>query len=484
MVRKTPSPQLRQEGLPRRRHTLAGQTLTATVVSLLLSGGLLFSGDSILNPTKAQAQASAGNPVSSDPPLQDIVTLVMEAIAATEVQDWAKAVDFYRQAVELEPSNSGLYNNWGVVLRRYGDVAGSIRAYQRALELDPTLDTVYVNLGLALLVEQRWQEALETLTQAEERLPDEITVPLYRGIALENLGQWREATQAYNAYVQRDPNALGHYRLAVAHWQMGDPQRASEFFQRAARLETQVGLYSAEAGRSLALLGQYQDAVLLLERLPDTWMEEDDFLILARIAYHLNRTDLADRALRRALALAGSDPSALVKPGLLNDAGILAGEQQDLVQAVAFLESAVGGAAQQPAADLSTLAVVNANLADLYLAQGRIPEALQRAQVAVREDPTLAQAHNTVAVILFEQEQLLDAIQAWEEATRLDPNYWQALRNLAIAYAVDGQTDRGIATMQVAMTKAPTLDIVQQLNGELQRIPDVEQKVSIEPGND
>ncbi len=466
MVKQTPSSQLSQGGLPRQGHHLIPR-----VASLLLIGGLFFFGKGLLSPAQAQAPAAVRDPVIP-PSLQDIVALVMEAIVATEAQDWARAADLYRQAVELEPSNSGLYNNWGVALRRYGDVAGSIRAYQRALELDPSLDAVYINLGLALLVEQRWQEALEILTQAEERLPNEITVPLYRGIALENLGQWGKAAQAYNAYVQRDPNALGHYRLAVAHWQMGDPQRASEFFQRAARLETQVGLYSAEAGRSLALLGNYQDAALLLERLPDTWMEEDDFLILARIAYHLNRMDLADQALRRALALAEADPSVPINPGLLNDAGILVGEQQDLVQAVAFLELALG----QSVADPSTMAVVNANLADLYLAQGRIPEALQQAQVAVLEDPMLAQAHNTVAAILFEQGQLPDAIQAWEEATRLDPNYWQALRNLAIAYAVYGQTDRGIATMQAAMTKAPTLDIVQQLNGELQGIPNVEQK--------
>lgn len=400
----------------------------------------------------------------------NIVELVTAAVAATESQDWARAADLYRQAVELEPNNSGLYNNWGVVLRRQGDLQGAIRAYQRALELDPNLSAVYLNLGLAYLVERRWEEALAILTQAEQRLPNEVTLPLYKGIALEKLERWGEAIGAYSTYVQRTPNALGHYRLAIAYWQTGDPQRAAEFFQRAARMEAQVGLYSAEAGRALALLGQYQDAATLLERLPSSWLEASDFLLLARIAHHLHRPDLADRALQRALALADSGSSRAARTSsLLNDAGVLAAERQDLQQAVQFLEAALTESERDP----QMLAVVAANLADLYLSQGRLPEALQQAQRAVSADPNLPQAHNTLAAILLEQQDLDAAIHHWQEAVRLDPLYWQAHRNLAIAQALRGEIDQAVESMQRAMEKAPTLEIVQQLNGELQGIPSI-----------
>lgn len=406
--------------------------------------------------------------VTASPPqakdkVKDIVALVIAAVAATESQDWARAADLYRQAVELEPNNSGLYNNWGVVLRRQGDLKGAIRAYQRALELDPNLDAAYLNLGLAYLVERRWEEALAVLTQAEERLPNEATLSLYKGIALEKLGRWGEAIAAYGIYVQRDPNALGHYRLAIAYWQSGNPQRAAEFFQRAARMDPQVGLYSAEAGRALAFLKQYQDAATLLERLPSSWLEVSDFLLLSRIAHRLNRPDLAERALQRALDLADGEKNS----SLLNDAGVLAAERQDWQQAEQFLEAALAASEGDP----QMLAVVAANLADLYLSQGRLPEALQQAQRAVLADPNLPQAHNTLAAILMQQQKLDAAVQHWQEAVQLDPLYWQAYRNLAIAQALRGETEQAVETMQQAMQKAPTLEIVQQLNSELQRIP-------------
>ncbi|NJK63613.1 MAG: tetratricopeptide repeat protein [Synechococcaceae cyanobacterium SM2_3_1] len=207
----------------------------------------------------------------------NVVDLVVAAIAAGEAEDWGQAVDLYRQALELEPNNAGLHNNLGVVLRRQGDLSTAIAAYRRATELDPNLSAAYVNLGLALLLEQRWSEALTALQTAADQIPDEATLLFYQGIAFENLENWPAAIDAYNTYLLESPDALGHYRLAIVYWQAGDPQQAVELFRRAARLEAEVGLYSSEAGRALALLGQWQDAAILLERLPERWMDPADF---------------------------------------------------------------------------------------------------------------------------------------------------------------------------------------------------------------
>lgn len=403
----------------------------------------------------------------------NVVDLVVAAIAAGEAEDWGQAVDLYGQALELEPNNAGLHNNLGVVLRRQGELSGAIEAYQRATELDPNLSAAYVNLGLALLLQQRWQEALTALQAAAEQIPDEATLLFYQGIALENLENWPAAIETYNAYLRESPDALGHYRLAIVYWQAGDPQRAVELFQRAARLEAEVGLYSSEAGRALALLGQWQDAAILLERLPERWMDPADFLILARIAYHLDRVDLADQALKRALAVtsAGAADEA-VNPALLNDMGVVEGERQNLELATQFLEAAVAQLESQNS-DPDVAAVANTNLADLYIAQANWEQALIRAQMALEWDPTLAQAHNTLAAVLLQQRQLQTAIRHWQEATQLDPNYWQAHRNLSLAYALNGEQQVATQQMQLAMEKAPTLDIVEQLNQELRSLPEV-----------
>ncbi|NJK63614.1 MAG: hypothetical protein HC921_13830 [Synechococcaceae cyanobacterium SM2_3_1] len=148
------------------------------------------------------------------------------------------------------------------------------------------------------------------------------------------------------------------------------------------------------------------------------------------------------------------------------------GEQQNLELATQFLEAAVAQLESQNS-DPAVAAVANTNLADLYIAQANWDQALIRAQLALEWDPDLAQAHNTLAAVLLQQRQLQTATRHWQEATQRDPNYWQAHRNLALAYALNGEQQLATQQMQLAMEKAPTMDIVEQLNQELRRLPEV-----------
>ncbi|MDX2270787.1 MAG: tetratricopeptide repeat protein [Cyanobacteriota bacterium] len=420
-----------------------------------------------------------------------VAEIVMEAMAAAEQQNWSKAVDLYQQAVAAEPNNASLHNNLGVALRRQGDLAGAIVAYQRTLQLDPSLNPVYVNLGLALLLEQRWAEALAVLLEAETRIPEEPALLLYQGIAYENLQQWSRAVQSYLSYTQQLPNALGYYRLAIAYWQSGEGSRSLEAFQRAARLDPNVGMYSAEAGRALAKLGVADQAAVFLDRLPWDWSNPNDFLVLARLAYQMDQVEMADAALQRVLQISqtsGSlpDPTASqlqVSSGVVdpqfaaevwNDLGVLAADRQDWGKARQYLEAALAQTKLVDATQPSPIVpLVHANLAEVYLAQGQTSQALSTITTALERDPNRPEAHNILGAIYFQQEQVDQAIQQWQQAIQLDKTYWQAHRNLSIAQALKGQQDAAIASLQMAVSQAPSLDIVQTLNQELRQLQQI-----------
>ena len=406
-----------------------------------------------------------------------VAEIVQDAMTAAAAQDWTESADLYRQALELEPNNAGLHNNLGVVLRRQGDLNGAIEAYRRTLELDPSLDAIYVNLAIALLSNQQWQEAITVLEDAQDRAPGEASLSLYRGLALEKLQQWPAAAQAYQTYIQTEPNALGYYRLAIAHWQSGAGSESAEAFRRAARLDPQVGLYSSEAGRALAKLGITQEARAFLERLPQNWPNPADFAILARLAFRLDQLEEAESTLQRAIQLS-QDPSGTgvgggqVPASILNDAGVVSAERQDLDRAVEFLQAAAASV-DQPGASPRTGAITYSNLADLYLTQDQVDLALAAAQEAVQRDPSLAQAHNTLAVILLRLERVPEAKASLQRATQLDADYWQAHRNLGIAHALAGEQEQATQSLLTAIDKAPSLDIVQGLNDELLKLQQI-----------
>ncbi len=74
------------------------------------------------------------------------------------------------------------------------------------------------------------------------------------------------------------------------------------------------------------------------------------------------------------------------------------------------------------------------NLARLYVVQGKLDEALDYVQRAIKAKPRLAMAHNLRGIILDRQGQAEEAVSAYELAVRIVPDDLQFNFNLGEAY--------------------------------------------------
>ncbi|MEO0855133.1 MAG: tetratricopeptide repeat protein, partial [Cyanobacteria bacterium J06648_11] len=166
-------------------------------------------------PTLTQERPSQTPSVLLDASLSEVL---QDAVAAVGRSDWSAAARLYREAIAIAPGEAALYNNLGVIERRRGNLDAAIVAYRQTLDIDPTFGEVYPNLAIALLATEQWQAALDTIALASDSNVFEPLLPLYRALAHEKLLQWEDAAEAYDLYVQSEPNALGYYRGAIAHW--------------------------------------------------------------------------------------------------------------------------------------------------------------------------------------------------------------------------------------------------------------------------
>lgn len=145
---------------------------------------------------------------------------VIEAYAiglrAFERGDWARAGEYFQQAVETDPTAPDLYYWLGEAQRRNGQIGAALNAYnqairaspafapaflgraraalagsapkpedarkdlQTALTLDPNLAEAYLELAQLELGEERYEAALQNLERAAELLPDSPLVYEYR----------------------------------------------------------------------------------------------------------------------------------------------------------------------------------------------------------------------------------------------------------------------------------------------------------------
>lgn len=95
---------------------------------------------------------------------------------ARENNDNQSALDFYNQAIEIEPSNCDLWFNIGVLyFQHLKNNEEALRAFNRAKEICPDDINVLINVGVVLLSMGDVDEALNHLEAFTRDFPEECT---------------------------------------------------------------------------------------------------------------------------------------------------------------------------------------------------------------------------------------------------------------------------------------------------------------------
>jgi tetratricopeptide (TPR) repeat protein len=85
----------------------------------------------------------------------DISALLEEAQRHEEDQAWTEALETYRQALALDPTNAQIHNSLGIVYEKLGQIEQAVHHYQSALQLAP--DAAYVHYNLGTLYKEQGQ---------------------------------------------------------------------------------------------------------------------------------------------------------------------------------------------------------------------------------------------------------------------------------------------------------------------------------------
>lgn len=128
---------------------------------------------------------------------------------------FAKAVEYYQQALVLDSGFIPVLQNMGSALHDLGLYENALSVYDRALELNPQWGEVLYNRGNTLMSLDRYSEAIESYHRCVEILPEHIDALVTMGTALECLGDYDNALPLYEQALARCPDC------AEAHWNRG-----------------------------------------------------------------------------------------------------------------------------------------------------------------------------------------------------------------------------------------------------------------------
>ncbi len=68
-----------------------------------------------------------------------------------DTDQYEKAINAYRKALEIKPDNANIWTDLGVMYRRNGNPQEAIKAFDKAIEADPKHEVSRMNKGIVLL---------------------------------------------------------------------------------------------------------------------------------------------------------------------------------------------------------------------------------------------------------------------------------------------------------------------------------------------
>ncbi len=125
---------------------------------------------------------------------------------AYEKKDWAKAVEYGQKAVDLDPSQTGLYSMLAEASKAMGDKKGAAEWTARYAEANPDSPEILYNKGIEAYNKGKMKDAEAELTKAVAAKPDFANAHFYLGMAAFNQNHKAAAREHLQKYLELDPN--------------------------------------------------------------------------------------------------------------------------------------------------------------------------------------------------------------------------------------------------------------------------------------
>ncbi|HWW70685.1 MAG TPA: tetratricopeptide repeat protein, partial [Duganella sp.] len=231
---------LRQQDVPLAQHhiDLALQALRAAqadmpaddhaFLSVFINNGLAFVRVRQGRPDEALALCQSGFDFLTSRLGRDAhrlhrsVLLYNSAQVLSALGKQEEALDYYRQAMDMDPYYSEYYNESGNILQRLGRYDEALALYDRAILYSAPYAEVYFNKGNCHAQLEQWEPALACLAYSLELNPDQAEAYLLRAEILEMQERPDEALADYGAAIAlNSDHVAARVNRAVIHYGHG-----------------------------------------------------------------------------------------------------------------------------------------------------------------------------------------------------------------------------------------------------------------------
>jgi len=359
-------------------------------------------------------------------------------------KDYPRAVLEFRSAAGVMPKDAEPYYRMGLAYLGSGDVASAARSFQRATALNPQHSAAQLKLAELMAIshnEQYIREAVSRLQSVFGGSPD-------------------------------NPEAID--TLALAEWQLGKPEDATQRLEEALKKSPTHLQSSMELARMKLSARDWNGAEAVLKKaVADAPQSAPAALALGELYLFLRQPAKAEAELKRALQLDPKNSGALRGLGAIQIAAKRMDEAEQTYKQLAALPEKTYkplhamfvyqfGKREAAVAEFETLAKADADdraartrLMEAYFGVNRFSDAENVLAVALKRNPKDTDALLQRARLRLRVGKAADAETDLREVLHFSPDSATAHFLLAGAYRVEGQPNRQQQELQEALRLNP-----------------------------
>lgn len=188
--------------------------------------------------------------------------MVEQGITFAREKQFDKAVEFFKQAIKLNPDLASGYHELGSAYVNMGRVADALEPMKTAVRLDPNNAVMHLNLGITYFNLRRPDEAISELNIAKQLSPKDARIYIEIGNVLHNsYGRIEEALTMYSEAQRLNPKIPAiHHNIGLMYMRLGKFSEAIAPLEEALKLNPQYRNARYLLSDAYGKAGRYNDA--------------------------------------------------------------------------------------------------------------------------------------------------------------------------------------------------------------------------------
>lgn len=156
-----------------------------------------------ITPKTAVQENTKIDEAKDDKNKSELDQLKLDAFNKFKKMDYTQSAEDYKKIISKAADDAEAYNNYGLVLKKIGNIPDAKQQYMIAITLRPDYPEALNNMAVIEIGESHYNEARERLEKAISLNPEYLDPYLHLAICLEKLGEVTKAVDYYQEFLMR-----------------------------------------------------------------------------------------------------------------------------------------------------------------------------------------------------------------------------------------------------------------------------------------